>query len=154
MIAYGRVDSLGPVDSLVRVQVRPNDRDVQGHVNNAVALEYFEVGRWHWFTRHGLSCDKSVAPVVSRLEIDYLAQITHTQVEVATRLVTPNGLGDNVARVFRAIFRQEICVPDLVRPVARALVTIAFVDQKRDGKPVSLREYLDRGASVGDVPQA
>jgi acyl-CoA thioesterase FadM len=144
------VDSTGLTGSMVPVQVRPNDLDVQGHVNNAVALEYFEVGRWDWFARLGLALasDRAVAPVVARLEIDYLTQITQKQVEVTTQLVSPDKPDINAARVFRALLRQDIRIPDLARPAVRALVTIAFVDQQQNGRLISLHEFLDRAASM------
>lgn len=143
-----QIDSMVFTDSLISVQARPNDLDVQGHVNNAVVIEYLEIGRWDWFARLGLAPDRTVAPVVARLEIDYLAQITHTRVEVATRFVTPNEQNIKLTRIFRAIFRQEIRVPDLARPAARVLVTIAFADQKSNGRPVPLSQFLDRATDV------
>ena len=148
MSVHEQAAAVGFTDSLVCVQVRPNDRDVQGHVNNAVAVEYFEIGRWAWFARLGLAPDRSVAPVVARLEIDYLAQITHTQVDVSTRLVTPDNANVNLDRTFRTVFRQQIHVAGLSRPAARALVTMAFVDQRQNGKLVPLREFLDRASSL------
>jgi len=131
-------------ETLIHVQVRPNDLDVQGHVNNAVGLEYLEVGRWDWFARHQLVPDGAVAPVVARAEIDYLTPIPYTRVVVCTRLVMPQEPGADGSRIFRAMFRQEVRIPQLARPALRALITIAFVDRELGGGPVSLRAFRER----------
>ena len=130
-------------DSLVWLQVRPNDLDVQGHVNNAVTLEYFEAGRWDWFARNGLAPDGAVAPVVARAEVDYLAPIPYARIEVATRLAAPQDPRAGEGRTYRTRFRQEIRIPGQARPAARVLVTIAFVDRGLGGRPVSLREFRE-----------
>ncbi|MFD7137370.1 acyl-CoA thioesterase [Streptomyces sp. NPDC059894] len=136
-------------ETLIHLSVRPNDLDAQGHVNNAVGLEYLEAGRWDWFARHRLVPDGTVAPVVARAEIDYLAPVPYTRLVVATRLVTPLGPGADGSRAFRADFRQEIRIPQRARPALRALITLAFVDRERGGGPVSLRAFRERAAAPG-----
>jgi len=131
-------------ETLIDLQVRPNDLDVQGHVNNAVGLEYLEAGRWDWFARYRLIPDGAVAPVVARAEIDYLVPIPYTRVIVCTRLVAPQEPGADSSRTFHARFRQEIRIPQLTRPALRALITIAFVDRELGGELVSLRAFRER----------
>ena len=82
-----------PAEKLFReyrytLATRPNDLDILGHVNNAVALEYFEAGRWDWRRRVGLEAS-AVAVVVSRIEVDYLGQIFPGEIVVVTRFRGP-----------------------------------------------------------------
>ncbi|MFG3052172.1 acyl-CoA thioesterase [Kitasatospora sp. NPDC048239] len=137
--------------------MRPNDLDVLGHVNNAVALEYLEAGRWDWLGRLGLVHGDRMIAVVARTEIDYLAEIPRGRVEVRTSLETPSEEEwDEEGMTFRARFRQRIHLagdgPAADRPAVDALVTVAFLDA---GKRclVSLQDFL--AASTPEaVPEA
>ena len=48
------------------VSVRPSDFDVLGHVNNAVVLEFLEMGRAHWLAENNLAVNGCVVAVVAR----------------------------------------------------------------------------------------
>lgn len=66
-------------DSLLktRLQVRYGDLDTLGHVNNAVYLTYFELGRVLFFRKYLPSFDASnVRFVIARAEIDFKKSIT------------------------------------------------------------------------------
>lgn len=135
----------GFVHSLIALRVRPRDLDVLGHVNNAVILEYLEAGRWDWFERQGLVPDAEIAPVVARAEIDYLAQVPQAVIEVDTgmELLEP---GTDESRLFTARLQQSIRVPGRQRTAVRAVVTLAFVEGRLAGRPVSLRDFLRTAA--------
>ncbi|MEU1421267.1 acyl-CoA thioesterase [Kitasatospora sp. NPDC005751] len=122
--------------------VRPNDLDALGHVNNAVALEYLEAGRWDWLGRQGLVHGDRLIAVVARTEIDYLAEIPRGRVEVRTELVSPSEEEwDEEGLTFRARFRQRIDLPEADRPAVDALVTVAFLDAEQRCL-VSLQDFL------------
>jgi acyl-CoA thioester hydrolase len=116
-------------ESRLLLQVRPNDLDILGHVNNAVAIEYLEAGRWDWLGRHGLVQGDRLIAVVARCEADYLAEIPRGRVEVRTVLESPTAEEfDEDGLTYRARFRQRIYLPEMERPAVDALVTVAFLD--------------------------
>lgn len=129
-------------ESRLMLPVRPNDLDALGHVNNAVALEYLEAGRWDWLGRQGLVHGDRLIAVVARTEIDYLAEIPRGRVEVRTELVSPSEEEwDEEGLTFRARFRQRIHLPEADRPAVDALVTVAFLDAEQRCL-VSLQDFL------------
>ncbi|MEV4439112.1 acyl-CoA thioesterase [Streptomyces sp. NPDC049577] len=127
--------------------MRPNDLDVLGHVNNAVALEFLEAGRWDWLGRQGLVHGDRLIAVVARTEIDYLAEIPRGDVEVHTVLASPSPEEfDEDGMTFRACFRQRIHLPRAADKVAvDALVTVAFLDAGQRCL-VSLQDFLAAAA--------
>lgn len=135
-------------ESRLTLPVRPNDLDVLGHVNNAVALEYLEAGRWDWLARQGLVHGGRLIAVVARTEIDYLAEVPRGEVEVRTLLESPTQEEfDEDSITFRAVFRQRIHLPEAERPAIDALVTVAFLDAEKRSL-VTLQDFLS--ASVPD----
>jgi acyl-CoA thioester hydrolase len=109
--------------------VRPNDLDALGHVNNAVAVEYLEAGRWDWLARQDLLHSGRIVAVVARSEIDYRAEIPRGEVEVRTVLDSPSAAEfDDDGLTFRARFRQRLHLPGLPTPAVDALITVAFLD--------------------------
>jgi acyl-CoA thioesterase FadM len=122
--------------------VRPNDLDALGHVNNAVALEYLEAGRWDWLARQNLVHSREMIAVVARAEIDYLAELPRGRIEVATVLESPTReeLEDD-GITFRARFRQRIRLAGAASAAVDAVVTVAFLDA-RERCLVSLQDFL------------
>ncbi|WP_067617295.1 acyl-CoA thioesterase [Alicyclobacillus acidiphilus] len=59
----------------MKTTVRSTEIDVNGHVNNAKYLEYYEWGREDWYEHRGLTYaalrDRGVVTVVARAEVDY-----------------------------------------------------------------------------------
>jgi acyl-CoA thioester hydrolase len=124
------------------LQVRPNDLDALGHVNNAVAFEYLEAGRWDWLDRAGLVHSDRMISVVARTEIDYLAEIPRGRIEVRTVLQSPTAEEfDEDDITFRARFRQRLHLPEVDSPAVDALVTVTFLDAKARCL-VSLQDFL------------
>jgi acyl-CoA thioester hydrolase len=124
------------------MQVRPNDLDALGHVNNAVALEYLEAGRWDWLDKNGLVHGDRMISVVARTEIDYLAEIPRGRVEVRTVLESPaENEYDEDDITFRARFRQRVHLPEADKTAVDALVTVAFLDAEQRCL-VSMQDFL------------
>lgn len=138
------------------LRVRPNDLDAMGHVNNAVALEYLEAGRWDWLGRQGLVHGDRMIAVVARAEIDYLAEVPRGRVEIRTLLESPTAEEfDEDSLTFRARFRQRIHLPEVEQPAVDALVTVAFLDAAQRCL-VSLQDFLRataRRAAGSDVAE-
>ncbi|KJK56447.1 4-hydroxybenzoyl-CoA thioesterase [Saccharothrix sp. ST-888] len=119
-------------ESRLILPVRPNDLDALGHVNNAVALEYLETGRWDWLGLQGLEPGARMIAVVARTEIDYLAEIPRGRVEVRTVLESPTAEEfDEDGLTYRARFRQRVHLPETDRLAVDALVTVAFLDAEQ-----------------------
>ena len=68
------------------IQLRFNDIDQMGHVNNAVIMEFFDLGKSKYFTAIGLPPEEGEFTVmVVRVEVDFHKQIRyHDHVHVTT----------------------------------------------------------------------
>lgn len=68
------------------IQLRFNDIDQMGHVNNAVIMEFFDLGKSEYFTAVGLPPEEGEFTVmVVRVEVDFHRQILfHDKVHVTT----------------------------------------------------------------------
>jgi acyl-CoA thioester hydrolase len=133
-------------ESRLMLAVRPNDLDALGHVNNAVALEYLEAGRWDWLGRQGLGHGGRMIAVVARIEIDYLTEIPSGRVEVSTVIESPTPEEfDADGLTFRVRFRQRLRLPEAANTAVDALVTVAFLDAAQRCL-VSMQDFLDAAA--------
>lgn len=79
---------MNPKISRISIQVRFKDLDSVGHVNNAVHLTYFEMGRLDYFNRFIQKLDPANAGfVIAHSEVDYKKPIyLHSKVEVETEI--------------------------------------------------------------------
>jgi acyl-CoA thioesterase FadM len=137
-----------PVTVSTDLWVRPADLDSLGHVNNARVLEYLEASRWHWLRRHGVAERHRVAPVVSRLQIDYVRQISLCALSVRTSLHAP--LDEDLELAFRVAFEQVVLAGETsAEPVifARANVEVAFIDTQSQTLS-SIAGFLDARRAV------
>ena len=80
----------------VRVAVRGYEIDIQGHVNQAVYLQYGEHARWQCFLAAGLGPDTlaeaGVGPVVLETTIRYLKELRPgDEVDVTCRFLWGDG---------------------------------------------------------------
>lgn len=68
------------------IQLRFNDIDQMGHVNNAVIMEFFDLGKSEYFTAIGLPPEEGEFTVmVVRVEVDFHRQIHyHDRIHVTT----------------------------------------------------------------------
>ena len=136
-------------ETTVALQVRPNDLDSLGHVNNAVVLEYFEAGRWGWMAAHGLRHATAVVPVVSRIEVDYRREILPQAVQVKTLLERDDAPSDDGEDLqYRIHFRQQLLIDGGAKVAAEARVQVAFIDaQERSLR--TLQDFLSVAATPG-----
>lgn len=70
----------------VPIQLRFNDIDQMGHVNNAVIMEFFDLGKSAYFTSLGINPeDGDFTVIVVHLDVDFQSQIHYRdQVSVET----------------------------------------------------------------------
>lgn len=70
------------------IQLRFNDVDQMGHVNNAVIMEFFDLGKSEYFTAAGMPPEEGdFTVIVVHVEVDFKQQIrAHDKVHVITRL--------------------------------------------------------------------
>ena len=128
-------------DISIRMAVRDYECDLQGIVNNAVYLNYFEHARYECL--HSLGLDfaalhsEGIDPVVARIEVDYFTPLTPgDEFDVSTRLTRKGRL--------KFIFDQEITTIRTASIAARARVTAAFlVDGRPDVPPARVLNALE-----------
>lgn len=61
---------------ITNIQIRFNDVDQMGHVNNAVIMEYFDLGKVAFFTDHGLPPEENdFTVIIVHYEVDFQRQI-------------------------------------------------------------------------------
>jgi acyl-CoA thioester hydrolase len=109
----------------VRIAVRGYELDLQGHVNQAVYLQYGEHARWQAFLAAGLGPDTLVAagvgPVVLETTIRYLKELrAGDEVDVTCRFLWGDG------RTFRV--EQDYTRADGV-PVAAVTGVAGLLDR-------------------------
>ena len=68
------------------IQLRFNDVDVMGHVNNAVIMEFFDLGKSEFFIAAGMPPEEGDFTVmVVHYEVDFVSQIkAHDHIHVVT----------------------------------------------------------------------
>lgn len=94
------------------IQIRFNDVDQMGHVNNAVIMEYLDLGKDAFFSSHGLSPIKSDFTVmVVHYDVDFKAQIHyHDRIQVETEI---EKLGNKSLTMMQRVVNTEtnvVCV--------------------------------------------
>lgn len=70
------------------LQLRFNDIDMMGHVNNAVIMEFFDYGKMKYFDKTGIYVEKEdITIVIVHYEVDFMGQIFRNDVpEVCTKV--------------------------------------------------------------------
>lgn len=131
----------------LKLQVRPNDLDSLGHVNNATVLEYLEAGRWAWLDRHLLRRGQQILPVVSRIEIDYHREILPVEIAVTTELEQP----EDKFTCYKVFFNQSVETGQENKLIvaAKARIKVAFIDRVERCLR-SLQDFLDENEFVLD----
>jgi acyl-CoA thioester hydrolase len=112
-------------------KLRYADTDGLGHVSDTVFFTFLETGRMK-FLEHWLSCDKTAALVVARLEIDYITMVVWPgTVEIGTSV---KKIGSNSFVLLQGVFQSS-------RLVASAETVMIYVDQGAH-QPMPLPEEM------------
>lgn len=116
--------------TISEIQIRYADLDTLGHVNNAVYLSYFELGRIH-FLRNNLSNFKlsEISFVIARIEINYRRSIRFDDsVSIETGIAS---VGRTSVTFLHRIFNRN---DDIT--YCDGKVVAVFVDSLRNPVPV------------------
>lgn len=106
------------------VDLRPNDFDWAGHLNNSVYPQLLETGRWQWGLANGVDLrDSPLVAVVLQLCLDYLKTVDWDPVG---RLAIRTSLAEQSAYSFT--LAQDIEQPDGTT-MARGRVRLGVVDR-------------------------
>ena len=124
------------------LQIRFNDIDQMGHVNNAVIMEFFDLGKDRFFRARGLPPEEGDFTVmVVHYEVDFRSQIhksdpiaVETEVErignkslTVLQRIVEQGTGRLCAecRTVMAGYRRSIAASDVIPDDVRARLTSA-----------------------------
>jgi acyl-CoA thioester hydrolase len=110
----------------VRIAVRGYELDLQGHVNQAVYLQYGEHARWQCFYAAGLTPDvlvvAGVGPVVLETTIRYLKELrAGDEVDVTCRFLWSTGKTFQVEQDYTRIDGT---------PIARLTSVVGLLDRE------------------------
>jgi len=98
----------------IPIQIRFNDVDQMGHINNAVIMEYFDLGKAQYFADAGVPVtpdEGDFAVVIVHFEVDFHAQIHyHDHLAVTTYVAN---FGNKSLRV-----KQQVINADTQQPLA------------------------------------
>ena len=92
------------------IQLRFNDIDQMGHVNNAVIMEFFDLGKSEYFTAIGLPPEEGEFTVmVVHVEVDFQRQIRyHDKIHVTT---TVDHFGKKSLAMKQQVINTDTCLP-------------------------------------------
>ena len=112
------------------IQIRFNDVDQMGHVNNAVIMEYLDLGKDAFFSSHGVSPTKGDFTVmVVHYDVDFRAQIHYlVSIAVTTEIekLVINTETDTVCvecRTVMAGYRRSTSSSEVIPPEVREWLT-------------------------------
>lgn len=110
------------------LSVRDYECDMQGIVNNAVYLNYFEHARHEYLNHHGMSFQalflQNIVLVATRIEVDYKSSLkSQDTFTVTVRLHKQSAV--------RYLFEQDILIGEKI--MASAKTTVASLNG--EGKP-------------------
>ena len=127
--------SMKTLDSVTtNIQIRYADLDTLGHVNNAVYLSYFELGRIEYMrSRLGHFDLEDINFVIARIEIDFRKSILmHYPVSLKTSI---ERIGRTSLTFLQILFNRENN-----EVFSTGKVTVVFIDRNR--KPVEVPSRL------------
>lgn len=130
----------------IPVQLRFNDTDALGHVNNSVYLSFYDLGKTAYFEaiKKGKTPQKEVDIVVAHIDVDFISPVFLTdEIAVQTRVETIGNKSFSLKqRIIDTKNGQEKCV-------CRTIM-VGFDFQNNCTKPISdkwrqsIEEYEER----------
>lgn len=117
------------------LQLRFNDIDMMGHVNNAVIMEFFDLGKSTYFAESGIPVrpdEGDFCVVIVHVEVDFFSQI-HWQDHIAVTTHVSNW-GHKSLRV-----KQQIINTDTQQPCATCTTVMSGYSRK-SGKSAEIPE--------------
>ena len=133
--------------------IRYNDTDRQGHVNNAVYATYLESGRVDWLDGPSNALQAAGANfVLAHLVMDYRQEVLWPgQVQIGTRI---QAMGRSSLTMAQAVFAQGVCC----LTATSTIVLVDLASKRARPLPDATRALVERElaatASPPDAPQA
>ena len=123
------------------IQIRFNDIDQMGHVNNTVIMEYFDLGKEAFFSSKGLPPEKGdFTVIIVHYEVDFMSQIGfHDTVYVETEI---ERFGIKSFTVMQRVVASE---RDVVCATCRTVMS-GYRRSTRSSAPIpkEVKEWLSR----------
>lgn len=127
------------------IQLRFNDIDMMGHVNNAVIMEFFDLGKSRFFSEAGLPVrpdEGDFCVVVVHVEVDFHSQIKWGDSVAVTTQIT--NWGHKSLRV-----KQQVVNRDTNEPYATCSTVMSGYSRKSGESAVIPDEVKERVESYG-----
>lgn len=115
------------------VQLRFNDADSLGHINNSIYFSFYDLGKTEYFkaVRKEIIAPKDIDIVVAHAEVDFLESVFLTD-EIAVQTAV-SSIGN---KSFELIQRIICTQTDVVKCVCRT-VMVGFDFEHNQSKPIS-----------------
>lgn len=128
------------------IQIRFNDVDQMGHVNNAVIMEYFDLGKSYYFTAAGLPPEKGDFTVmIVHFEVDFMSQIhSHDTIHVETRTTR---FGNKSLEVSQQVVKED-------GTICAACKTVMAGYSRKTASSAAIPETIKERISLFDQQQA
>lgn len=118
----------------MQIQVRFNDTDALGHVNNGAYGHWAELGRLHFLRDFELDASRLI---LARLELDFRRQVTFgEQVSIETEI---EGLGTSSMRMKQTVYANG----EIAADVKSVVVYFDYEAGKSTPLPEKLRKQLE-----------
>ena len=135
MIPSNDTRFIGKVSNFM-TPVRPSDMDAYGHMNNAVALQLFELGRARWAVDYDFFYPEHTAAFVVHVSIDYKKEVFMENVIIQTELLS--------ATYFKLVFAQHILSDSHGSThCVSGLIEVSFVN-KNTKAPIRIKDIMRR----------
>lgn len=126
---------------VVPLQVRYNDIDQQGHINNAITMEFFDLGKSMYFESIGISVtpESDFTVLIVHYDVDFVGQMHfHDKMEVLTRVEKIGNKSLTLHQEVHANGRQCVVCRTILSGYCRSTGTSAPIpDSIKD----TIREY-------------
>lgn len=131
------------MENKITIQVRSTEIDVNGHVNNAKYLEYFEWGREDFYERMGLHYDRlfaeNIITVTVNININYRKEAY--QNDMLTIVSRSGVIGNTSFTITQDLIRESDQA--LIADAHVTLVTVQADTRKKTPVPDLIRQYFE-----------
>ncbi len=120
--------------SSLEIQIRYSDVDLLGHVNNAIFLTYYELGRIDFFGKF-MKDPADIRFVVAHIEVDFFKEVMFDDAPVCTTAV--DKLGNT-----SVTFRSYISIKDEIASKCKAVLVYVDKENRPSIIPANIRKHL------------
>lgn len=123
------------------IQIRFNDVDQMGHINNAIIMEYFDLGKSEYFSAVGIPPEQGeFTVVIVHLEVDFMSQIRfHDHIHITTHT---ERIGNKSVTVIQQVVNSD--TGDICASCRTILSGYSRTTQSSAAIPDSLKQEIKR----------